>query len=164
VAFNLPDSPDSVVWKHMSRKHVTRYPRESCYFCGADGPIETHHIVPSRYNGSDSNENLVDLCSNCHKKLEQLYDQRFYNRVAIAEPDGPHLSRAALERMAHIQSEVFLDKGISEFDENSALLERMADEFDLDVIVCHACHRIATPTDTKDGAEWCKCCGTKVDP
>jgi 5-methylcytosine-specific restriction endonuclease McrA len=58
----------------MSRKGVNNYPRESCYFCGSEGPIETHHIHPRRYGGSDEDRNLVDVCSNCHSKLEALYD------------------------------------------------------------------------------------------
>lgn len=58
----------------------------ACYFCGKPDGLETHHIVPRRYNGTDKEENLVDLCSNCHTKIERLYDKRFYRRIGIEEP------------------------------------------------------------------------------
>lgn len=54
-----------------------------CKFCGEENPecLERHHIVPRRYNGSDSEKNLVTVCSNCHQKLENLYDKRFYEAI-----------------------------------------------------------------------------------
>jgi len=146
----------------MSRKHVTRYPRESCYFCGADGPIETHHIVPRRYNGIDDQINFVDLCSSCHEKLEQLYGRRFYNRIGAREAEESYLPRETLERIASVQSELFLDDSIDSFNSRPELLERLIDEFDLNETVCHACHKIATPTDTEGDSECCKFCGTPV--
>jgi len=64
-----------------ARKAVQQTNREDCYFCGSDGPIETHHIVPDRYEGSDANQNLVDLCPTCHERLERLYDKDFYKQL-----------------------------------------------------------------------------------
>lgn len=66
-------------------KGVTQHPRQRCYFCGSDGPIQTHHVVPRRYDGSDDEENLVDLCCNCHQRLEKLYDKRFYQEISVAQ-------------------------------------------------------------------------------
>lgn len=71
-------------------KDVVQHPRQRCYFCGSEGPIETHHIVPKRFDGTDNEENLVDLCANCHRRLEKLYDKRFYKKleaVASAQPE-----------------------------------------------------------------------------
>lgn len=65
----------------MSRKRVNTHPRESCYFCESEGPIETHHINPRRYGGSDEDHNLVDLCSNCHNKLEALYNDKTIEKI-----------------------------------------------------------------------------------
>lgn len=55
-----------------------------CYLCerGSD-VIETHHIVPKRFDGSDGEENLVDLCPTCHRKIESLYDKRFYDALGV---------------------------------------------------------------------------------
>jgi len=65
-------------------KQVTQHPRQRCYFCGSEGPIETHHIVPRRHDGDDHESNLVDLCANCHQRLEALYDKRFFDKIADA--------------------------------------------------------------------------------
>lgn len=65
-------------------KQVTQHPRQRCYFCGSEGPIETHHIVPRRHDGDDHESNLVDVCANCHQRLEALYDQRFFDKIADA--------------------------------------------------------------------------------
>ena len=67
------------------RKGVTQHPRRNCYFCGSEGPIETHHIIPQRHGGSDDESNLVDLCPNCHERIERLYDKEFFREVANAK-------------------------------------------------------------------------------
>jgi len=56
-----------------------------CYFCGETNPtaLEEHHLVPQRYNGPDLPENLVTLCGACHNKIENLYDDTFYERLGI---------------------------------------------------------------------------------
>lgn len=68
-----------------ARKGVTQHPRRNCYFCGSEGPIETHHIIPQRHDGSDDECNLVDLCPTCHERLERLYNNEFFRQVANAE-------------------------------------------------------------------------------
>jgi len=68
---------------NSNRKHVNQHPRSDCFFCGSEGPIETHHVVPRRFDGSDSSENLVDLCPTCHRRLESLYNARFYESLGV---------------------------------------------------------------------------------
>jgi hypothetical protein len=58
-----------------------------CHFCDESEALDTHHIVPRRYGGSDRGENLVTVCPNCHRKLETLYDERFYTTLGISEGD-----------------------------------------------------------------------------
>lgn len=53
-----------------------------CYFCGEVDVLEEHHIVPRRYNGSDKEDNIVTVCPTCHRKLEKLYDDKFYRKVS----------------------------------------------------------------------------------
>ena len=62
--------------------------RDVCYICGNKNRdvLEEHHIVPRRFGGSDSDENLVQLCSNCHTSLERLYDNRFYDELGVSAP------------------------------------------------------------------------------
>lgn len=61
---------------------------DRCHFCAKRRDIEGHHIVPQRFNGSDSRENLVGVCDRCHKKLEALYDKRFYEKLGIDDKKG----------------------------------------------------------------------------
>lgn len=78
--------------------------RESCYICGepVGHLLETHHIVPRRYDGSDNAENLVDLCPSCHQAVEKIYDERFYDRLQTAfENDGSEDKAKTSEEMAN---------------------------------------------------------------
>lgn len=68
---------------NSNRKQVNQHPRSDCFFCDSEGPIETHHVVPRRFDGSDNGENLVDLCPTCHRRLELLYDSRFYESLGV---------------------------------------------------------------------------------
>jgi len=54
---------------------------DRCYICGEDNPnvLQTHHLIPRRYGGSDQSENLVRLCANCHQAIESLYDDEFFD-------------------------------------------------------------------------------------
>lgn len=65
------------------RKQVRQYNRETCYFCGSEGPIESHHIVPRRHDGPDEDWNLVDLCPTCHQRLERLYNDNVWEVVDV---------------------------------------------------------------------------------
>jgi len=62
----------------------------TCYFCNDDREelLETHHIVPRRFGGSDADENLVDVCPACHRALESLYDKRFYDALGVEKSSG----------------------------------------------------------------------------
>ena len=66
-----------------------QYNRADCYFCNNQHTelLETHHIVPARYGGSDEAENLVKVCPTCHRKLEYLYDGRFYEQLPTKDVD-----------------------------------------------------------------------------
>lgn len=60
---------------------------DSCFICGYDNEngLETHHLVPRRYGGSDEPENLVTLCATCHSSIEKLYDDGFYGRLHMRQ-------------------------------------------------------------------------------
>lgn len=69
-----------------------QHPRNTCYFCGSSGDLETHHVFPQRYGGGEAPDNLVDLCDECHRKIERLYDDAtFWGRLdltaALDEPE-----------------------------------------------------------------------------
>lgn len=67
-----------------------QYDRQNCYFCHEQDAhiLETHHVVPQRFGGSDDAENLVRVCPTCHERLERLYDGRFYDALGIETEDS----------------------------------------------------------------------------
>jgi len=84
-----PGRTTSYVVMATNDKDVNQHPRQYCYFCGSEGPIETHHIVPRRHDGSDDDSNLVDVCPTCHQRLEHLYDEGFYRELECAKKVEP---------------------------------------------------------------------------
>jgi len=69
--------------------------QKTCKFCSEtdQDALEQHHIVPKRHGGSNKQENLVDLCASCHRKLESLYDKRFYQKVSEKEFECPYCGK-----------------------------------------------------------------------
>lgn len=59
---------------------------DGCYFCGSEVDIEEHHILPQRFDGSDLPSNTVDLCHDCHWKLERLYNKDFWEAIGVDDP------------------------------------------------------------------------------
>lgn len=41
-----------------------------CQICGFESFLEVHHIVPRKFGGSHSLENLITLCTSCHRAVE----------------------------------------------------------------------------------------------
>lgn len=62
--------------------------KDECYFCGCGPPLREHHIIPQRFGGPDTKDNIVELCDLCHKKLERLYDKSFYEWFGIQDETG----------------------------------------------------------------------------
>lgn len=54
-----------------------------CAICGCENPnvLQQHHRIPSRFGGTDRDENLVVLCSNCHAVIERIYNEAFWERI-----------------------------------------------------------------------------------
>lgn len=60
---------------------------DECLFCGATENLEEHHTVPRRKAQlSDdlavmeaADRLTITVCHDCHMKLEDVYDERFYS-------------------------------------------------------------------------------------
>ncbi len=80
-----------------------------CFICGNDNPnvLETHHVVPRRHGGEDTEENLVTLCANCHRCVERIYDKRFYRRLGVepVEEDQQVLPRHTETKLRKVELE-----------------------------------------------------------
>jgi hypothetical protein len=56
-------------------KKQSRRASRACEVCGADDTVlEAAHWIPARDGGSTRAENILKLCPNCHKRLDQLED------------------------------------------------------------------------------------------
>jgi 5-methylcytosine-specific restriction endonuclease McrA len=40
-----------------------------CQFCGSLAGVEVHHLEPRSRLGDDAEENLITLCTACHRKV-----------------------------------------------------------------------------------------------
>ena len=65
------------------RTYVVQRAKGLCQLCGCEAPfkdkdgdpyLEIHHVIPLRDGGTDSAENLIALCPNCHRKVEVSAD------------------------------------------------------------------------------------------
>lgn len=93
-----------------SSNHHQGSKRDHCYFCEAYGGIQEHHIIPDRFDGPDSEWNLVSVCRRCHNKLERLYDSSFYEWFGIEDQAGKRrFHRTCGRRDCEQQSEVCLE-------------------------------------------------------
>jgi len=50
--------------------------RGPCRICQSTGPVEFHHLVSRGIGGSDTESNIVPLCSHCHERVT-ANDRRF---------------------------------------------------------------------------------------
>lgn len=64
-----------------TRKKILRRDGRACQFCGIaesahqdrfDTGLHIHHIRPREHMGSDHPENLITVCSRCHKTAEMI--------------------------------------------------------------------------------------------
>lgn len=74
--WNSDDNDYGSIWPNQRKKALER-DRYTCQHCGISGdrtPLHVHHIVPYRFNESNSMvnalENLITLCPVCHEQAE----------------------------------------------------------------------------------------------
>jgi len=62
---------------------------QSCEICGEtnSAALEKHRKLPGRYGGTYNRKNTVLLCSNCHRKIEQIHDDQWFEEVLGVTPD-----------------------------------------------------------------------------
>lgn len=72
-------------WKEIGGATVSESRR--CFICGEDRDfvLEEHHQIPKRLGGSNSSENLYTLCSNCHRSVEAMFDDYFFERLGVTD-------------------------------------------------------------------------------
>lgn len=101
----LTDGYKSYGWQYQQSNRLDENIRKAVIFrdgckcreCGKfNTKLEVHHIKPRRLNGSNTLNNLITLCSNCHQKTEgeeELYMQHYFDIIGT-EPDNKNLNYA----------------------------------------------------------------------
>jgi 5-methylcytosine-specific restriction endonuclease McrA len=59
---------DAKVYRTLHRKILER-DGWRCQACGSMSGLEVHHMERRSRRGDDSEENLITLCSNCHRLI-----------------------------------------------------------------------------------------------
>lgn len=80
-------------------ERTTQSGDEGCLFCGTVDDIEKHHIVPRKFGGTDDNENLIRVCSECNKKIEQTWNRRFYEKIGARADMAPNLMYDSIKEL-----------------------------------------------------------------
>jgi 5-methylcytosine-specific restriction endonuclease McrA len=47
-----------------------------CQYCGRSEELEVHHMIPRSQFGHDTEENLITLCTGCHRKTHHQESTR----------------------------------------------------------------------------------------
>ena len=53
------------------RQHYPELILDHCEICGVSCKPEWHHIVPVSKYGGNEKENIINLCHDCHQKVER---------------------------------------------------------------------------------------------
>ena len=68
----------------MIRKRKMDEKKRACYFCNYNKILHRHHIIRKWDGGTNDEENLIDLCPNCHFLIHyNLYFIQYSNGYFI---------------------------------------------------------------------------------
>jgi hypothetical protein len=79
----------------LARNYVMQRANGYCQLCGCEAPfkdsqgrpyLKIHHVRPIREGGTDSPDNLVALCPNCHSRInvrQDATDQRKLKKIVM---------------------------------------------------------------------------------
>ena len=67
---------DSISWNEIREYVKERDYGDECIFCGATADLTLDHLLPQKYNGPNSEKNLVWVCKSCNsqKGARRLYE------------------------------------------------------------------------------------------
>lgn len=55
------------------RKHIFERDHRKCCFCGEEKHnLQAHHIIPRKYGGTHSMENILTACRHCHGSIDRI--------------------------------------------------------------------------------------------
>lgn len=81
--------PDSIL--DVSKRTISKILKRSnqkCSICGwNESTCDIHHIIPKKYKGDDSTDNLIIVCPNCHRVIHTTnkYSIEFLKTLSISK-------------------------------------------------------------------------------
>lgn len=114
-------------------KRMVETMKDTCKFCSEHECLEEHHIVPQRYGGPDASFNLVKLCPNCHRKIENLYTDSAFAMIQDSENIPQYKNRFSKQLMQTKKrteqlEEMAEDEEVKKHLEKAKLQIRIADQ------------------------------------
>jgi len=108
-------------WK-KTRENVLERDGRECKFCGVsneqhkaeyDRELSAHHIIPKSDGGSDTEDNLVTVCSSCHKTIEEIHGKAVHqilDDIIVQNPsDKEEATWSRIEKLCGVISD-YLEK------------------------------------------------------
>ena len=76
-------------WRKLKPK-IAKIKGDRCFYCG-DPATEYHHIIPRHMGGDNRLENIVPMCTECHRKAHSKRSYRphgDWGRPRLETPDN----------------------------------------------------------------------------
>lgn len=85
----------------LSRRNVLKRDNYQCQYCGTkEGPLTLDHVIPRKYGGEDSWENLVCACVSCNAQKGHRTPEQAGMKLA-RKPREPHYFMMMLSSTRH---------------------------------------------------------------
>lgn len=122
--------------QQSTRQTVLERDDHQCQFCGVTEEqhkeemgrsLDIHHVIPRRSGGSDSLENLISVCVECHRTLESTQGdalKRMYEKEIEDSPKVSHLEKRKAELM---EKNSKLNEGIDQLEKDIEQLKQQID-------------------------------------
>lgn len=70
--------------KNINRPAFKKNNLEICHKCLLEGiDLDIHHILPIQHGGNNEFDNLIFLCSYCHKEYHSIYKDKNINQETL---------------------------------------------------------------------------------
>ncbi|MGD0070056.1 MAG: HNH endonuclease [Candidatus Bathyarchaeia archaeon] len=120
----------SISWNEIREYIKEREYSNECIFCGATTNLTLEHLLPQKYNGPNTEKNLVWICKSCNSKKGS---RRLYEHFAVQA--GVEAAKYGVPRIAEGK---YLKFAYESLKENN-LLETTAAQ--LSNVICPKCDR-----------------------
>ena len=100
---NSIDSKYPPDWDERRVKCFIRDGRR-CRLCGNIKTIQAHHVIPRSRDGSHNLQNLITLCSDCHKQQEYYDHKSFIKHFQEPSPEDFELEEKVIKDSRSSQS------------------------------------------------------------